>query len=163
MLFVHLAFDGAPAVLALPAVTAPKMNPTAPSEEIDAAIARLGAEPRETERAELEGQRWLANTGPSVSTYRLWYLSDRQFRINEDIPNAEWSPEIDAVVNGDEGWVYASDGSVSVMNFDRPPPGRNPRIHVQKIRGVVQELLYAPGDQVTEGAELLKLVAVDKA
>jgi 3-methylcrotonyl-CoA carboxylase alpha subunit len=29
--------------------------------------------------------------------------------------------------------------------------------------GVVQELLYAPGDQVTEGAELLKLVAVDKA
>ena len=111
------------------------------SEEIDAAIARLGAEPRETERAELEGQRWLANTGPSVSTYRLWYLSDRQFRINEDIPNAEWSPEIDAVVNGDEGWVYASDGSVSVMNFDRPPPGRNPRIHVQKIRGVVQELL----------------------
>jgi 3-methylcrotonyl-CoA carboxylase alpha subunit len=24
--------------------------------------------------------------------------------------------------------------------------------------GVVQELLYAPGDQVTEGAELLKLV-----
>ena len=29
--------------------------------------------------------------------------------------------------------------------------------------GVVQELLYAPGDQVTEGAELLKLVAADKA
>jgi len=27
----------------------------------------------------------------------------------------------------------------------------------------VQELLYAPGDQVTEGAELLKLVAADKA
>jgi 3-methylcrotonyl-CoA carboxylase alpha subunit len=25
--------------------------------------------------------------------------------------------------------------------------------------GVVAELLYAPGDQVTEGAELLKLVA----
>ncbi|OZA56567.1 MAG: 3-methylcrotonyl-CoA carboxylase [Acidovorax sp. 17-64-282] len=29
--------------------------------------------------------------------------------------------------------------------------------------GVVQELLYAPGDQVTEGAELLKLVVADKA
>lgn len=29
--------------------------------------------------------------------------------------------------------------------------------------GVVQELLYAPGDQVTEGAELLKLAAADKA
>ncbi|RMA59081.1 3-methylcrotonyl-CoA carboxylase alpha subunit [Acidovorax sp. 100] len=29
--------------------------------------------------------------------------------------------------------------------------------------GVVQELLYAPGDQVTEGAELLKLVTADKA
>ncbi|MBW8465798.1 acetyl/propionyl/methylcrotonyl-CoA carboxylase subunit alpha [Acidovorax sp.] len=29
--------------------------------------------------------------------------------------------------------------------------------------GVVQELLYAPGDQVTEGAELLKLVAAEKA
>ncbi len=29
--------------------------------------------------------------------------------------------------------------------------------------GVVQELLYAPGDQVTEGAELLQLVAADKA
>jgi 3-methylcrotonyl-CoA carboxylase alpha subunit len=29
--------------------------------------------------------------------------------------------------------------------------------------GVVQELLYAPGDQVTEGAELLKLVVGDKA
>ncbi|PTT37845.1 3-methylcrotonyl-CoA carboxylase [Acidovorax sp. HMWF018] len=29
--------------------------------------------------------------------------------------------------------------------------------------GVVQELLYAPGDQVPEGAELLKLVAADKA
>ena len=29
--------------------------------------------------------------------------------------------------------------------------------------GVVQELLYAPGDQVTEGAELLKLVASEKA
>ena len=28
--------------------------------------------------------------------------------------------------------------------------------------GVVQELLYAPGDQVTEGAELLKLVAAEK-
>ncbi|MES2243346.1 MAG: biotin/lipoyl-containing protein [Pseudomonadota bacterium] len=25
--------------------------------------------------------------------------------------------------------------------------------------GVVQEVLYAPGDQVTEGAELLKMVA----
>ena len=29
--------------------------------------------------------------------------------------------------------------------------------------GVVQELLYAPGDQVTEGAELLKLVVAEKA
>jgi len=29
--------------------------------------------------------------------------------------------------------------------------------------GVVQELLYAPGDQVAEGAELLKLVASEKA
>ncbi|MBT9513525.1 MAG: acetyl/propionyl/methylcrotonyl-CoA carboxylase subunit alpha [Acidovorax sp.] len=29
--------------------------------------------------------------------------------------------------------------------------------------GVVQELLYAPGDQVSEGAELLKLVAAEKA
>ncbi len=29
--------------------------------------------------------------------------------------------------------------------------------------GVVQELLYAPGDQVTEGAELLKLVAAENA
>ena len=29
--------------------------------------------------------------------------------------------------------------------------------------GVVQELLYAPGDQVAEGAELLKLVAAEKA
>nr|WP_060985605.1 acetyl/propionyl/methylcrotonyl-CoA carboxylase subunit alpha [uncultured Acidovorax sp.] len=29
--------------------------------------------------------------------------------------------------------------------------------------GVVQELLYAPGDQVTEGAELLKLVVTEKA
>lgn len=29
--------------------------------------------------------------------------------------------------------------------------------------GVVQELLYAPGDQVTEGAELLKLVMAEKA
>lgn len=29
--------------------------------------------------------------------------------------------------------------------------------------GVVQELLYAPGDQVTEGAELLKLAAAEKA
>lgn len=29
--------------------------------------------------------------------------------------------------------------------------------------GVVQELLYAPGDQVAEGAELLKLVATEKA
>ncbi|WP_440109559.1 acetyl/propionyl/methylcrotonyl-CoA carboxylase subunit alpha [Acidovorax sp. BL-A-41-H1] len=29
--------------------------------------------------------------------------------------------------------------------------------------GVVAELLYAPGDQVTEGAELLKLVAAEKA
>jgi len=28
---------------------------------------------------------------------------------------------------------------------------------------VVQELLYAPGDQVTEGAELLKLVVAEKA
>ena len=28
------------------------------------------------------------------------------------------------------------------------------------VDGVVQELMYAPGDQVTEGAELLKLVAV---
>jgi 3-methylcrotonyl-CoA carboxylase alpha subunit len=27
------------------------------------------------------------------------------------------------------------------------------------IDGVVEELLYAPGDQVVEGAELLKLVA----
>jgi 3-methylcrotonyl-CoA carboxylase alpha subunit len=29
--------------------------------------------------------------------------------------------------------------------------------------GVVAELLYAPGDQVTEGSELLKLMAVEKA
>ncbi len=29
--------------------------------------------------------------------------------------------------------------------------------------GVVQELLYAPGDQVTEGSELLKLVVAEKA
>ena len=29
--------------------------------------------------------------------------------------------------------------------------------------GVVQELLYAPGDQVAEGAELLKLVAAEVA
>ena len=29
--------------------------------------------------------------------------------------------------------------------------------------GVVQELLYSPGDQVTEGAELLKLVVAEKA
>jgi 3-methylcrotonyl-CoA carboxylase alpha subunit len=27
--------------------------------------------------------------------------------------------------------------------------------------GVVQELLYAPGDQVAEGAELLTLIALD--
>ena len=29
--------------------------------------------------------------------------------------------------------------------------------------GVVPELLYAPGDRVTEGAELLKLVVADEA
>jgi 3-methylcrotonyl-CoA carboxylase alpha subunit len=29
--------------------------------------------------------------------------------------------------------------------------------------GVVAELLYAPGDQLTEGAELLKLVAASAA
>lgn len=109
--------------------------------EVDAAIAQLGSEPRENERALLEGERWLANMGPSTSTYRLWYLGDDQFRLNEDIPNAEWSPQIDAAVNRDEGWIYASEGSVSVMDLDRPPPGRNPRIHVQKVRGLVQELI----------------------
>ena len=31
------------------------------------------------------------------------------------------------------------------------------------VNGVVQELLYAPGDQVTEGAELLKLAVTEKA
>lgn len=116
-------------------------HPTMTAEEIDAAIARLGSEPRESERAVLEGQRWLLNAGPSVSTYHLWYLSDRQFRLNEDIPNAEWSPQIDATVNGNEGWIYASDRSVAVVDLNRPPPGRNPQVHVQKIRGVVQELL----------------------
>lgn len=116
-------------------------HPTMTAEEIDAAIARLGSEPRESERAVLEGQRWLLNAGPSVSTYHLWYLSDRQFRLNEDIPNAEWSPQIDATVNGNEGWIYASDRSVAVVDLNRPPPGRNPQVHLQKIRGVVQELL----------------------
>ena len=32
-------------------------------------------------------------------------------------------------------------------------------ISVETLNGTVQELLYTPGDQVTEGAELLKLAA----
>lgn len=116
-------------------------HPTMTAEEIDAAIARLGSEPRESERAVLEGQRWLLNAGPSVSTYHLWYLSDRQFRLNEDIPNAEWSPQIDATVNGNEGWIYASDRSVAVVDLNRPPPGRNPRVHVDTINALKSNLL----------------------
>ena len=115
------------------------------SSEVEAALAALpqGA-PDDPRRQALRREQWLADSGGVTSTFELWYVDNAHFRLNETLPEATWTPEIDAVVDGTEGWAYAGDGVVTAISTESPPDGRDPRIHVETIKRV-RSLFLAGG------------------
>lgn len=116
----------------------PRMTP----EELAAAFAALPqTAPHDPALQSLRHEQWVLESGGVTSTFVLWYADDNHFRLNEDLPDADWTPQIDAVVDGEQGWSYGSDGIVSAVSLDSAPTGRDPRIHRDTIRRVRLRLL----------------------
>src|SRR5512138_496739 len=110
-------------------------------EELEAAFAALPqTAPHDPALQSLRHEQWVLESGGVTSTFVLWYADDNHFRLNEDLPDANWTPQIDAVVDGEQGWSYGSDGIVSAVSLDAPPTGRDPRIHRDTIRRVWSRL-----------------------
>lgn len=116
--------------------------PTMTQEEVDAALARIGKDPAHPERVHIESNKWLLEVGPHTTTLAFWYLDDEHFRVNEDLPKADWSPQIDAVVNGREGWVQGANGALTALDFNNTPPGvADSRTYRNRITGFNTEFV----------------------
>ena len=110
-------------------------------EEARSIIERYGADPTNEAVREARLVIRLSETGKLVSSFSLWYVDDSHYRVNEDTPQAEWSPIVDAAVDGTTGWIHAANGVVAAVDVDNPPSGRNPRDYASEIDGFVKDFL----------------------
>lgn len=116
----------------------PKMS----AAEAQALLDRIGEDhtnPRWGEAREtlmLDGQ-------PLRSEFNIWYIDDTHFRVNEDTPQLAVSPTIDAVVNGNDGWIRAGNGVLTALDLRNTPRTRDSRTSKNRINVFVRYFVHA--------------------
>lgn len=114
--------------------------PQMTGEEAAALLDQIGDNQAEPRWATARHAQWL-NGEPQKSEYNLWYIDDSHFRLNNDLPQAEWSPDVDAVVNGNEGWTRGANGALTALDLRNPPKTRDPRTFLSEVHGYVTNFL----------------------
>ncbi len=116
--------------------------PSMTMEEAQALLERIGddySDPRWGEASQvvmLDGE-------PLRSVLNIWFLDGSHYRVNEDIPQWEGSPTVDAVVNGTEGWIRGANGALTALDLRNVPPMRDPRSVRSQVDRFVQYFLCA--------------------